>query len=246
VLVTRPQAQATGLCDVIGKLGGEPVAFPAMEIEPLAAATLAARYDLTIFTSTNAVHHGLPCLARENLGQVAAIGTGTRAALTAQDIPVHLFPEGRSNSEALLTIPAIASLTDARVLIVRGCGGRELLRDRLQTQRCAVEVLEVYQRVPARPSAQAIAAIEQRWSENGIDIVTATSAEIIQHLHMILGDAGRTLLKRTPILVVSERVRDAARALGLEGECLLATGADDTSLVGTLATWRTRARALEA
>lgn len=245
VLVTRPEAQATALCNHIRRLGGEPIAFPAIDIEPVATAAITSRYDLTIFTSTNAVHHGMTWLAPDHLGQVAAIGTATRTALAARDIAVHVFPEGSANSEALLAHPAIVSLADARVLIVRGRGGRELLRESLQARGCAVEILEVYQRVPARPSREAIAALEQRWSEDCIDVVTATSGEIIQHLHTLCTDAGRALLMHTPLLVVSERVRDIARNLGLQGECLMAPAADDVSLVGTLAYWRARARAAQ-
>jgi uroporphyrinogen-III synthase len=243
--VTRPQAQATMLCDHIHKLGGEAVAFPAIEIEPLTTASISARYDLTIFTSTNAVQHGMTCLIRENLGQVAAIGAATRAALAAVDLTVQIFPENAANSEALLAHPAIKSLVGARILIVRGRGGRELLRETLHAQGCIVEIVEVYQRAAARPSGAAVAALEQRWSDDGIDVVTATSGEVIEHLHALVTDTGRALLKHTPLLVVSERVRDIARRLGLQGECLMAPAPDDATLIGTLANWRTRARALQ-
>jgi uroporphyrinogen-III synthase len=242
VLVTRPAAQAAMLCDRIGKLGGAAIAFPVVDIEAIATAAISTRYDLTIFTSSNAVQHGITCLDRGNLGQVAAIGPATRAALAASDLAVQIFPEGAANSEALLAHPEIKSLASARVLIVRGRGGREMLRETLVAQGCAVEVLEVYERVPARPSAAAVAALEQHWSNEGIDVVTVTSGEILEHLYALLTDAGRSLLNQTPLLVVSERVRDIGRRLGLHSEYLIAAAADDATLTGTLANWQARAR----
>lgn len=246
VLVTRPTAQAAMLCDRIGKLGGAAIAFPVLDIEPIATAAISTRYDLTIFTSANAVQHGMTCLARESLGQVAAIGPATRAALTASDLGVQIFPEGAANSEALLAHPEIKSLVSARVLIVRGRSGREMIRETLVAQGCTVEVLEVYERVPTQPSDASVAALEQHWSNEGIDVVTATSGEILEHLYALLTDTGRSLLKETPVLVVSERVRDIARRLGLRGEYLIATAADDATLTGTLANWQARARISQA
>ena len=246
VLVTRQRVQAAGLCERIRQLGGEAIEFPAIEIEPIAAAACSGRYDVTIFTSINAVQHGVSCLTRESLGQLAVIGAATRSALAYVNVAVDIYPETSATSENLLIHPVIKNMAGARVLIVRGRGGRELLRDSLQAQGCTVELLEVYERVAARPSAESIAALEQRWVEERIDIVTATSGEIIQRLYTMFTDRGRALLEETPLLVVSARIRDVARGLGLRGECVMAAGANDAHLVGTLAYWSARARALQS
>ena len=72
--------------------------------------------------------------------------------------------------------------------------------------------------------------------------MTATSGEILQNLHRMLGVDGQPLLAAATILVVSPRLADAARALGCHGEILVAPAADDDTLAGMLARWRTRAR----
>jgi uroporphyrinogen-III synthase len=64
VLVTRPAGQAERLCQLIADAGGEPVAFPTLEIrssaDPEAArALLAERWDLMLFVSRNAVDYGV-------------------------------------------------------------------------------------------------------------------------------------------------------------------------------------------
>jgi len=44
------------------------------------------------------------------------------------------------------------------------------------------------------------------------------------------------------LLIASPRIREAALAMGLRGDIVLARGADDESLLGALSYWRTRAR----
>jgi uroporphyrinogen-III synthase len=119
-----------------------------------------------------------------------------------------------------------------QVLIVRGEGGRPLLGDSLRARGAKVGYAEVYRRV--RPQAD-IAPLIARWSGE-IDLVTATSAELLDNLVGMLGEAGWPLLRRTPLLVISERMRDAAERLGFE-TILLAPGADDASLLDAICSW---------
>ena len=60
ILVTRPAAQCAMLCEEIERQGGSAIAFPAVEIEPVAVQTTLAAvdYDLVVFVSVNAVEHG--------------------------------------------------------------------------------------------------------------------------------------------------------------------------------------------
>jgi uroporphyrinogen-III synthase len=76
----------------------------------------------------------------------------------------------------------------------------------------------------------------------GIDVVTATSIETLHNLHEILSERGRQLLREATLLVASRRIAEAAAASGLKGAVIVANGADDASMIGALARWRTRAR----
>jgi uroporphyrinogen-III synthase len=250
VLVTRPAEAGAALCRKIAALGGDAVALPAVVIEPLREPVLVSTdpapgphpYDVVIFVSPNAVAHGLKAIARTPETVIAAIGRSTAAALTAAGASPAIVPEAGFTSEALLAHPGLEAGTIRRVLIVRGGTGREVLEETLVGRGIEVDYLEVYRRVPAVIEAAALAALEARWREGGIDVVTATSGEILHNLHQMLGDAGQPLLAATPVLVVSPRLAATARALGCRAEILVSPAADDDTLVGMLARWRTRAR----
>lgn len=245
VLVTRPAAQCAVLCEEIERQGGSAIAFPAVEIEPVAVQTTvtANNYDLVVFVSVNAVEHGVQHVTRNERTRIAAIGRATAAALAAAELAADIVPEAGFTSEALLAHPQLQLTNGARVLIVRGEGGRELLRDTFVQHGMSVETREVYRRVRPHVDAAKVAEVEARWSDEGIDVVTATSIETLQNLQALLTEHGRQLLSSTALLVPSRRIVAAAVSAGLRGEAIVAAGADDASMIGALALWRMRARA---
>jgi len=233
------------LCAQIEGQGGSAIAFPAVEIEPVAvqATVAAADYDLVVFVSVNAVEHGAQQVIKSARTRIAAIGRATAAALAAAELAADIVPEAGFNSEALLAHPELQLTSGARVLIVRGEGGRELLRDTFAEHGMVVETREVYRRVRPNVDAAKVAEVEARWSDEGIDVVTATSIETLQNLQALLTEHGRQLLSGTALLVLSRRIVAAAVSAGLRGEAIVAAGADDASMIGALAHWRMRARA---
>ena len=245
VLVTRPAAQCAVLCEEIVRQGGNAIAFPAVEIEPVAVQTVVepADYDLVVFVSVNAVEHGARQVTKGARTRIAAIGRATAAALAAAELAADIVPEAGFTSEALLAHPQLQLTGGGRVLIVRGEGGRELLRETFVAQGMVVETREVYRRVRPNVDAAKVAEVEARWSDEGIDIVTATSIETLQNLQAMLTERGRQLLSSTSLLVPSRRIVAAAVSAGLRGEAIVAAGADDASMIGALAQWRMRARA---
>lgn len=241
VLVTRPASQAASLCEQIQQRGGTAIAFPSVEIEALAA-TVASGHDLVVFVSVNAVAHGVRWIEKGPTTRIAAIGKATAAALAEASLPADIVPEAGFNSEALLAHPDLALSSGARVLIVRGAGGRELLQESFAARGLIVETREVYRRVRPVIAEPVRDALEARWASEGIDVVTATSIETLHNLSEILSERGRRLLRETTLLVASRRIADAAAAAGLNGTVIVANGADDASMIGALARWRTRAR----
>lgn len=241
VLVTRPAQQAESLCALIEQSGGRAIRFPTIGIEPQSAPP-AERCDLVIFASTNAVEHGWRLLAPNAQMKVAAIGKATAAALKAVNIAVDYVPEAGFTSEALLAHPELALAPGMQALIVRGEGGREFLQAELTSRGLTVQTREVYRRVQPVIDPGARDALETEWGEGGVDVVTLTSVATLDHLRDMLSERGRTLLESTVLLVVSERIREAARSANLQGAILVAPAADDASIVGTLANWHARAR----
>jgi uroporphyrinogen-III synthase len=234
VLVTRPAETAARLGEAIEAAHGRPILFPAVEITGPAdpAATReqlkqAGRYDLLIFVSRNAVGFGFDLLpdTLPASQQVAAVGASTAAALEDCGLEPTLVPE-RFDSEGLLAMSQLSDMTGKRVLILRGNGGRELLADTLRERGAEVDYAEVYRRlVPARSAANLL----KGW-DNWVDVVTITSGEILDNLITLLGEDGIASLQQTPLVVVSERIAEQARARGCRRLYLAANATDEALL----------------
>lgn len=241
ILVTRPAHQADALCALIEAAGGRPLRLPVLEIQPAAdqdavRAGLArlGDYDLAIFVSANAVHFALAALApRPWPAQVAiaAVGAATARALQQRGLAVAHCPERDYTSEALLALPELQRMQGRRVLILRGDGGREQLRETLAARGAQVDYLEVYRRV--RPDADPAPWLA-RLSAGEIAAVLITSSESLRSLLAIVGTLGLELLRRTPLIVGNARTRELARELGLDGAVTVAADATDAAMVAAL------------
>lgn len=241
VLVTRPAPQAAVLAASIRELGGTAIVQPAIEIRPVAAA-VASGHHLVIFVSVNAVEHGARYIEKTTGMRIAAIGKATAAALAAIDMPADIVPDAGFDSEALLAHPDLILPADARILIVRGSGGRELMRETFAARGCIVEILDVYERIMPALDEQQRTELETAWAAGAIDIATITSVETLRNLFALLTERGRELLKDTPLVVASRRIALAAAEMGVRAECIVAAAADDQSMIGALAQWHARAR----
>lgn len=241
ILVTRPAAQADALCAQLAAAGAQAVRFPALAIAPLPETaevqrqlTQLDRYDLAIFISANAVEYCLAALAPRAWPArlpIAAVGAATAQALAARNLAPSLCPEQDFSSAGLLALPALQQLQGQRIVIVRGSGGRELLRTTLTARGAQVTYLEVYRRV--RPQADPTPLL-QHWQEHGIDAVFVTSNEILHNLDAMVGTLGQPLLHRATLVVASERIAEQARALGFEGILLVAQNATDAAMLAAL------------
>jgi uroporphyrinogen-III synthase len=228
---------------MIAARGGNPIPFPALEIQPPAdpqgvAARLAGSgpFDMAIFISPNAVRYGLQLIEGSPLPgnpRIAAVGKGTARSLEAGGLEVNILPRERFDSEALLEMEELQQqLQGRRVLILRGNGGRPLLGETLQARGAEVVYAEVYRRQCPRPDA---GPLLKRWAGE-VRVVTATSSEILDNLAAILGEPGRELLQTTPLVVVSTRIYERAQALGCR-EIILARRAEDGAIVDAICEW---------
>jgi uroporphyrinogen-III synthase len=242
VLVTRPEAQAAPLVGLLERAGARVHRLPAIEIVPApdrealrASVGPIDRYRWLMFVSTNAVRYGAFLLEdAASLPQFAAVGPATAAAIERAGLRVGVVPASGFDSEALLASPELTNVAGARVLIVRGDGGRELMGEELRRRGAEVQYVEVYARRRAAPAPEVVRAIEEAWTRGEIDVVTATSAELHGCLLEILSPAGRALLNRTALLAGGTRIADAARRMGHAGEIVVARAADDASLLDAL------------
>jgi uroporphyrinogen-III synthase len=252
VLVTRPATQAASLCQAIEALGGDPVAFPTVEILPArdpdrARQLLRARWDIVIFISRNAVEQALDLLeppGRESTAldaaspgasmpftgaQLAAVGKATAVAMQQAGLTPGLVPASGFDSEALLALPGLTQVQGWRVLIVRGEGGRPVLGETLAARGAEVVFAEVYRR--AAPRAD-LAELLPDWQAR-LDYLTATSDEVLSNLVDMLPASARPWLLGLPLAVLSERNAQCALQMGFR-TVAVASEASDAGLCDAL------------
>lgn len=251
VLVTRPVHQAGKLADLVRNLGGEPVLFPALEIEPLAAAEVVAacspleQFDFAVFVSPNAARLAMAALSPSGglppKTRVAAVGPGTAAELKKSGVREIITADSGFDSEALLVKLPQEKICGKRVAIFRGQDGRALLGDRLRERGATVEYVECYRRVkPGRD----MASLLPLWERGELRACVATSAEIVDNLFDMAGAAGRPSLCQTPFLVSHPRVAGAAFNRGVR--TVFVAGAGDQALAAGLETWFARLRPIQS
>lgn len=240
VVVTRPRHQAQGLCQQIEQAGGRAIAFPLLEITaPRDHASLQAiqqqmaQFDLILFISLNAVERSQDCLLFPLQTPRAAIGTGTALALQRLGLPATLIPQQEFTSEALLALPEFQPLQYRNILIVRGEGGREYLRQQLLQRGATVTYAEVYRR--EKPPLAASALLPHLVS--GPLVLVLTSADSLAHLAQFLTkEPALAVLWQTPCIVVSPRLVEIALQWGF-ARPILARGASDAALMEALREW---------
>ena len=247
VLVTRPAHQAERLCELIEEQGGSAYRFPVLEIldplDPRPLQLIAGRlddYDWAIFISANAVERALDSILAvrdwPETTRIAVIGRSSAQALGRHGRRPDLVPEHRFDSEALLALPAMQRVKGLDFVIFRGDGGREHLAETLRQRGARVDYIEAYRR--ARPSVDTGPLLEL-WRAGAIDIVVVNSAESLRNLADLIDESGADLLRKTPLLVVSERMLSLVQELGFEQAPVVAENATDAAVLKALVAWRT-------
>lgn len=245
VLVLRPAGQAEGTAAALRNAGYRPILFPTIEIVAQDPASEAAgrqqleqldHNDWLVFISRNAVEYFMPLWqawhrADAPMPRIAAVGKATAEALGRAGLRVDLQPADNFSSEGLLESPAWQTVSGQQVLLVRGVGGRELLANTLRARGASVAYLEVYQRRLPQVDSQPLI---ERWSED-VDVVLATSNQLLDNLLLLVGPALESAVFRVPLVVVSERMQAHARELGF-GKIWLAGGATDDQMTSAIST----------
>ncbi len=163
VIVTRPAAQAAEWVDRLSEHRIDAVALPLIGIAPADSGTELdaawrglAQQRLVVFVSPNAALHffarrppGAPWPAGVLAGSPGPGTTRTLVdlGLAAPQIVEPAADAAQFDSEALWTQLADRDWQGARVLIVRGGGGRDWLGDTLRERGANVTALSAYRRV---------------------------------------------------------------------------------------------------
>ena len=222
VLLTRPAEESALLAASLSDVGVFSSSLPLLEIEALpvtpeqqAVWADLGRYCAVIVVSKPAARLGVQRLERHwpRLPWFS-VGAATAQVLADQGLDVHYPPSG-DDSEALLALPALreaVARTDARVLILRGEGGRELLAERLREQGASVDYLELYRRfLPAYDPG----VLMQRIQLERLNGLVVSSGQGFLNLQALAGPDWPQVVQ-LPLFVPSPRVYEMARAAGAE------------------------------
>lgn len=231
IAITRPSDQAKKLTQLIEAVGGHVIPFPLIEIVSLndyshfeRVITDIAEYDWIIFISSNAVQNGMPRLLKQKLPsslKFAAIGPVTAQELQAFGIKEVLIPQGRFDSESLLSLPSMHDIHGKKVMIVRGVGGREVLAETLTSRGATVSFAECYQRVNPQSNVD---VLTQAWLNQQLQAIVVTSSEAMRHLLDLASTT--SWLKQVTICVNHARIAEQALAKGLKVQVADAPGDD--------------------
>lgn len=237
VWVTRPARQSQNLCQLIDTAGGKAIPFPVIEIIAVTADENTDDCDVVIFVSRNAVLYAanvvLEIFEKLNTCMVIAIGQGTRQELVSKGLTDIVSTETGVGSEALLTLDALQEdvVRGKQVAIIRGQGGRNLLKETLQRRGAEVKYIEVYSR--GKPS-YAPHVVKQMWQDTPPDVIVVTSVEGLHNLIQISGETLKERLLQTLLVVISDRLQASAVTAGFTQLPLVSPDASDEGILQAL------------
>ncbi|MGB5105033.1 MAG: uroporphyrinogen-III synthase, partial [Steroidobacteraceae bacterium] len=165
--------------------------------------------------------------------RVAAVGRATARALDELGIAVDATPADVSDSEGLLATRELAEVRGRRILILKGAGGRDKLRESLAGRGAEVTLGEVYRRRVAAPGEDALERLAQACLADA-PVIAVTSVDVLDALLGLAPGARYTRLRDAALLVPGERVAAAARERRWSGRIIVAPSAEDATMVATL------------
>lgn len=243
IMITRPVHQAGPLSQGISEAGGEAFLFPTLEIIPTKLSSentdtlqQLKQFDIIIFISPNAVEYGLQQIKQhavlaENI-LLATIGQGS--ANTLQNIlgkQPDIVPKENFNSEGLLATPAMQDVADKLILIIRGDGGREHLKQTLEQRGAHVEYLNVYRRIKPEINTS---DLEQYLQNNQIAAIVITSSASLNNLLELTPANVIPQLLQVPLLLINQRLVNIAKEAGFNSNLFVSIEASDHAIIKTL------------
>lgn len=224
LLLTRPAEECAATAAMLAEHGIQSASLPLLAIEPLVetpgqCATLQQldRYSAVVVVSKPAARLALERLDRywpqPPPGQAwFSVGAATGEILRQCGLDVS-WPAGGDDSEALLALPQLAEalgVSEPKVLIVRGEGGREHIAETLRCRGAQVDCLELYRRyLPDYPSGTLLKTLR---SER-LNAVVVSSGQGLLSLRELAADDWCEMVE-LPLFVPSPRVAQMAAQLG--------------------------------
>jgi uroporphyrinogen-III synthase len=244
IIVTRPLSQAQDLMLQLESCLATVIHFPTISISAADNLETAKQcfnkldqYQTIIFVSANAVHFAVNTI--NELGKnfsgsnLAAVGPATKAAIECYGYKVKIVPKYDFNSEALLQDSALTNVSGQNILIVRGQGGREHLRQVLESRGANVNYAEIYQR--KLPDHRNPTDLSQLPKKN--TVILLHSVESAQNLWSLCTSDEQQWLAGVTVIVGSKRIADAVARVGFANNLIIAENPSDQAMREAISNW---------
>ncbi len=252
LLNTRPSHQAEALSKAVKTHHGQVIVCPMIKIQWCSlegtVIDLSSGIDKIIFISVNAVQGFLNSAiyadylkALNDPGssiELYAIGRATQQYGLAHQLPLIVLSKADFDSESLLAHSVMQSVNQQSILIVKGRGGRSLLEETLASRGAKVQLLEVYDRVPA----PFCTSNWQKFRTASTPVLLITSVESVQNLLKSLSqfDSDYALLNHpkwsflVATVVFSERIKAFMLAQGWSRPIWVVSSQSNAGIIETL------------
>ena len=241
VISLRPAGQHGGMRRAAARHGWPLLALSPWRLQARAdadsrAALVAALdCDRVIVTSPAAVSaaNALLPLRRAAPCSWMAVGEGTRRALQRHGVQGVLTPQ-RMDSEGLLDLPPLQAraLAHRRVGLITAPEGRGRLQAALQARGAQLVQADVYDRIPVRPSPQAVARLLRLAPPFWLAL---SSGQALEQLLQALPAEACVHLLQAHVAAASARLAGLAVATGFRGSVVTAASALPKELMAAIA-----------
>ena len=238
VLVTRPGQQGQSLCHQLQHLGVASEHQPLISLHPGRQLSDIAhalhRADLIITVSQHAVHFTDQTLRQHqqhwpHSARYIAVGQKTAHVLSKVTRQKVHYPQV-GDSEHLLALKPLQNITNQRIVILRGNGGRELIFDTLISRGAAVEYREIYKRENIAFRSEMLVPF---WQDRKIKQLVITSSGQLNHFISQIADEYLEWVLELTLYVPSERIVQEALSLGFK-QVINTCSASNKDLLATL------------
>ncbi len=227
VLVTRPAGQVGRICRLLRQHGAEPIPLPTIALEKAddpqgweRFAKVKEEGGWCVFTSEGAVNHFIDRLLVEGYDlrafgrfRIAAVGEGTKRALSKLLLSVDLVPEIATVKELARKLTEEAWLLRVNVVRVRGDRSDDTLEESVREANGRVLPLTVYNNRFAEWDPIWIKKIKK----NPPDYIIFTSGSTVEGFIHVLGETEAIRIAHlSKVVVIGPSTAEVAELLGLK------------------------------
>ena len=192
IVVTRSQAQASGLVQKLTSLGADVLELPVLKVvdpedkqEFAELVASAHTYDWLVFSSTNGVRRffdGFFAIYKDarSIGgvKIAVVGPGTQEAVESYRFSADLVPEKHVAEGLVEAFQNDYDIENQTILWIKPKHARSVITDGLSEQRAIVDECIAYS-IEAETSDPTGAA--ERFKKDGADLITFTSSSTAKY-----------------------------------------------------------------